>query len=128
DPGEPGQPGPAVPGEAAGQYEAGRDQTQEADATEGEVQHAVPADGGGLGGTGGEALRGIGAKDARPDQARPVDAHQDRGPGAAPAGRQGPAETDRSGHGHQPGDDEVRDLDPAVVAVGQQAPGVPGRV
>ena len=39
--------------------ELGRDEAREADATKHEVEHAVPAHGGGLGCTDGEALRRI---------------------------------------------------------------------
>src|SRR4030088_591249 len=67
DAGEPGQPTPAVAGEAAGQHETGRNEAQEADSADHEVQHAVPADRGGLGRTGGEALAGFGSEDSSSD-------------------------------------------------------------
>lgn len=58
----------------------------------------------------------------------PPQTDQPRSPGSAPAGCQRPPHPDRSGDTHQASHDEGADLNPAQVAVGQQARRVPAQV
>jgi hypothetical protein len=76
-----------------------------------------------------EALGGVGAEhQRRQGHAHSEGPDQPRRPPPAAAAGQRPVQSDGEGDQHRAGDGEVGDLDPAQLAVGQQAPGVPGEV
>ena len=88
----------------------------------------MPADGGGGRRTDREARDRIGPEDSGRDQAEAVAGDQPRCPAAGRPVRQCLPESDGEGDHEDAGEDQVGDLDPAELTVGEDAPGVSGQV